>query len=162
METEKAEAAELLQRWRSNRQEVLDTLGAAQVKIAALTKLIDGMEDLHPELSEKHDLVPRVPESLLDVLATVDVSHYAKAAGNPRASDVVRDILREQPTRWFSSGEMVREFKTRGIEATPTAIRLALRRTADRESERRGTDKRQEFRLKSETDSDDTLGGLEP
>lgn len=169
MEAYKAEAGELLQRWRKERQDAVNAWAAAQVQMSALTKMIDGMEQLYPEFAVKVDIIPQVAASAADALVTVDVSSHpaenhrpkpSPAAVTIKATDVVRDVLREQPNRWFSTGDMVREFRTRGAEATPTAIRLALRRTSGRESDMRETDNGQLYRFHSESASSDTLEAL--
>lgn len=142
-EQEALEAAQLLSRWRVQLKDAQDEYELAAARIYGLRKMIEGLEIVHPELK---------PTPPTDAHATAE-SAAAKIVGSSKTvADHVRDILREQPNRWFASGEMVREVQARDETAEAPAIRLALSRTAGKISEKRGEGKGQSFRLKTELD----------
>lgn len=144
--------AALLNGWRAELNEALKTQIAAANRAAALRKAIDGVETLYPNLSNA------VPVDFQDITG----SDSGDVVEELTAADLVREILRNEPLRWFATGDMVREFRTRGSEATPEAIRLALRRTAGKETEHRMSEKGRVFRLRAAQSEDiDVLGGLE-
>lgn len=154
MDQAERDDAGLLARWRKEQFEAVNVYAAALNRSLALQQMIEGMESLHPDWR----LDPSAETTPTDAGTDNDDKPPLKTA-----ADVVRAILSENPDRWFTSGDMVREFKaTSEIEATDTAIRLALSRTADRESIRRGEGKGQQFRFKGTgPDRVFTLGGLE-
>lgn len=168
MNSNETEAAELLARWRRDHAAAGIDRAAAQHRLDALGKMIAGMEALYPSLATKVEATAPAWTSVADALANIDASNYSaetrqkieKSPDARKATDVVREILKEQPNRWFSTGEMVREFRSRRIEGSQTAIRLALRRTNGRESDMRETDDGQLYRFRSESASSNTLEAL--
>jgi hypothetical protein len=136
------------------------------IRMNALGKMIEGMIALHPELGRVQGEVPGDTEP--DFVSPDGVAVEVKAVpskGGPtivNVADVVRDILRKNPEKWFTSGDMVKAVEADGVKATHTAIRLALRRTGERGySDKRGDGKGQTFRLHQESVGADLFGGFE-
>jgi len=153
MNDETREAAELLRRWRKDLKAALEEQNAAAQKAFGLRRMIEGMEVIHPELKPSPDTGP------VEVVGQEQDRGGSAEPGS--VADAVRKVLIDNPSRWFTSGDMVREVRSRGLDASPTAVRLALRRTAGKQTERRGIDKGQSFRLRAEEKDMDLLGGLE-
>ena len=157
----KEEAKGLLMRWRAERREIVGEVRELQSRSLALGKMIDGMETLYPDLkgSMFAEITGHQPSVEVSSEEPIDADEHAELGET--AADVARVIVRENPDKWFTTGDMVKEFAARQHPATPTAIRLALRRTWETGlTDRRGAGRGQSFRL-APASTDAVLGGLE-
>lgn len=145
------QTANLLDQWRDELTKAIKAQTEANARVAKLRKVIDGVESLYPELGRAMRV--EFPDVTGADFGGVPLNEDLSAA------DMVREILRAEPGRWFATGDMVREFRSRGSNASSEAIRLALRRTRGKESERRVSDKGATYRLWVGPTADDTMMG---
>ena len=151
MEIDENEAALLLKRFRAdrdaNRAEIADLAAmiaradALAVHAAGLDKVIDGLVQAHPALAETPS-APSRTTSLAEAATEggdkltdngeLPKTRRRRNMNGPRATDVVRHELSDNPFTDFTSRSMIDHFAKINIEATPTAIRLALKTAVDK------------------------------
>jgi hypothetical protein len=148
----------LFVRWQKEHEQAQEDFRSAALRMTALKKMMDGMIELHPGLKRTPKTEQNEPDMILPSGHILEV----KPPPSVNVADVVRDILRKNPERWFTSGAMVKAVEAEGVQATHTSIRLALRRTGERGySVKRGDGKGQSFRLHQESVGADLFGGVE-
>lgn len=137
MEIDQAEAELLLKRARADRDSAtaeVARLEALKAQALGLDRFIEGLELMFPALASAHVLVPETTEPEPRVRSVDPVANRRRRlqTNGPRATEVALHILRENRNKWYTGRAMIDEFQSRGIHATETAIRLALKRAAEK------------------------------
>lgn len=119
---EREEAERTLETLRRELAEAKEAVGAAMKRMSALRKLIEGYEELFPELTDTV-LQP----------ATLDAADHARLLdGRPRGQEAVRQVMKESVGKWWTVTSLVKELQTRGwlpeSEVPSSAVRTAVER----------------------------------
>jgi hypothetical protein len=130
---EQSEARDILQKLRAELAEAHGVVEAAQRRVAALDKLVEGYIELFPELATS------------PAAAHTSNGHpnLIEVGGKPRGQDAVQRIMEsiESKGRYWTVTAMVHEMDTRGwlpkTKGDPAnAVRVALDRLAERRPDR--------------------------
>ncbi len=116
---DESEARRILRTLRSELGEALLAVQAAERRASALNKLVEGYVELFPALTEE-DGTEKV---------------VSPEADRPRGQHAVRQVLTENPGRWYTVRLMTRELGERGwlpdSDQPENAVRTALTRIAE-------------------------------
>lgn len=129
-------------------------LGDLHERKKGLERIVEGYELLYPALAAHiAEAAPAESEVVVAAPAEADTPAAPAPAGFVVSDRVVR-VLRDREDQWFTARKMMNYFAERNWDATDTAIRLSLRRAADRgvAEKSENEDGSQIFRIRREAD----------